>query len=336
MHGSIPILGGLFHIYEEVIIMYNVGLWGLGSHAIKNLIPAIQQSPDCNLTGIWSRKNLDASLEKSFTEVKIYNSYQEMLGDETIDVIIISTPTGLHFEQGVEVLKSGKNLWCEKSLCSDSNEVEQLVKLAKANSLLVKEMFMFLHHPQFLKIKEILDSGIIGKVNSLYARFGFPHLENSNFRYNPDLGGGSLLDSGCYPIAASHSLFGGNPVDIFSTIFTDDGYEVDTSGAALLVYENGIKSILEWGFGLSYRNEIEIWGEFGVLKANRVFSKPNDFNSEIYLIDTYGNKEIINIPPTNHFIEMFSNFIKQKDDISWNLNQSKLMMSIRKNIHNFD
>ena len=311
--------------------MYNLGLWGLGNHAIKNLLPAIENSPDCNLIGIWSRKNIRSSLNKKNPNIKLYNSYQEMLNDKLIDAIIVSTPTGLHYEQGLKVLNAGKNLWCEKSLCSNVQEVEELIQLAKKNSLEVKEMFMFLHHPQFKKIKKIIDSGIIGKIRCFTARFGFPHLEDYNFRYDSDLGGGALLDSGCYPIAAAHSLLGSNPKDIFSTIYSDEGYDVDTSGAALLTYVDGTRSILEWGFGHSYRNEMEIWGELGTIKANRVFSKPYDFNSEIRVIDGHGNEEIISIPPSNHFIEMFSNFIKIDNDNSWNLNQSKLIRYIRKN-----
>ena len=309
--------------------MVNVAIWGIGKHATRNLIPALIDCPETHLVGAWTGSGDKRVMASENFGIKCYSSHQEMLDDRNLDAIVVSTPVGLHYDHGKRVIASGKHLWCEKSLATSSQEVGGLMTLSEEYSVEVKEMFMFLHHQQFIRLKELVNSGRIGKIRSLVARFGFPHLNQNDIRYRPDLGGGSLLDAGCYPVAAAHSLIGPNPLQVWGQLWSEADHQVDTMGCAVFVYEGEKRAILEWGFGHSYRNEIEIWGTDGVIMANRAFSKPPDLSSEISIIYKDGTEEKVTFNACNHFSTMFTNFSTLPYSNQWNIDQAALIERIR-------
>ena len=257
-----------------------------------------------------------------------------MLKDKKIDVIYLATPIGLHFEQGKKILLHGKHLWSEKSLACNFQEVDKLIKIAKKKKLAVCEAFMYLYHPIFKKIKELLKKKLIGDIYFVNFNFFCPHLKKTNWRYNKKLGGGALLDLGCYPISAYLNLFNSNLKIFHSRLNTDQPFKVDTSGLAVLK-NNNLLFKLNWGLGFTYQNNCRIFGEKGYIDADPFFSKPIDRQTKIKIFKKNLVKEI-KIKKTNQFVEMldsFSNIIKDekriKDQYKVCLNQSKLMESIR-------
>ena len=306
----------------------NVSLWGLGQHAIKNIIPSLIECESTNLVGAWSRSAESRDFVSKNFSISCYQSSEELLNDSVTSAVVLCTPTGLHYRHGESILEAGKDLWCEKSLAVSPEEVINLESIASKNTCSIHEMFMFLYHPQFQTIKEIIDSGRLGELRSITSRFGFPHLGADNFRYNPDLGGGALLDAGCYPIAATHDILGSEPKEVWARIESEGSFQVDTSGHAIFRYDEGPLAFLQWGFGFSYRNEIEIWGSEGLLKAKRVFSKPSSLETEITMMFQSGSSEVLKIPPTNHFSEMFS-ILADNVASKWNTRQARLIEQVR-------
>lgn len=306
-----------------------IAIWGLGNHAIRNIIPALTASNSTKIVGLWSRNKDVLNNESKKNNVFSYASEEELLGDESIDTILLATPTGLHEEQGLRIIESGKSLWCEKSLFLPDAKNHNIFKIAKSSNLTVNEMFMFLYHPQFMMLKDLLKEGRMGRIFSLSARFCIPHLDSENIRYCNDLGGGSLLDAGCYPIAAAHSLLGPSPVRIHSFIGSEGGFEVDTFGGALFEYEGGQSAFLEWGFGMTYENSLTVRCQNGNISLLRPFSKPSDFISKLKISDSSGNIESIEIPACNHFTIMFDQECKLTN-ADWIVGQSSLLQKIIK------
>lgn len=313
-----------------------VAVLGVGEHARRNTLPALNECNAVKLIGLYGRNIECSNKESKKYNCIVYSEPVDMLSDTQIDVIYIALPVGMHAEWGQRVIQAGKHLWCEKSLTHENNITNELISEAQKRDLSVCECFMYTHHPMFERLKQYMNNMHIGTIRSITAKFGFPHIASNNIRYSKELGGGALLDNGCYPLHAVRQLAGSMPIRINSNLIYENNYDVDTMGTALLEFKSGLQAHLEWGFGHSYVNEIELWGENGIAKAKMIFSKPISQRSTIDLIDTAGKIKTEVFPESNHFIEMFSNFSSACSDSVlrksyWNdaIQQSTVMENIR-------
>lgn len=286
-----------------------VAVWGIGQHARRNVIPAINACPGLRLYGLCSRdRSSVAGLAAQFN-CKYWGTPDEMLVDPKVDVVYLSTPIGLHFLHGRAVLERGKHLWCEKPLADSLEKVSELVELSRRQGVSVNECFMYLYHPQFRELAALLRAGAVGDIQSIDCRFGIPPLERPGFRLSPDLGGGAFLDVGCYPVSAAAALYPeGEPEVLLSEILTKAGDSVDSSGRAVLGYEDGARVYAEWGINRAYRNEIGVWGRVGCAWTDRIFSKPPDYVPTIRLTNLTGVATNRLVPKGNHFVSMLEAF----------------------------
>ena len=260
----------------------NLVVWGLGKHSINKVIPAITKSKKINLYGLYTRNKKILRKEAiKFINCKIWNNEKEMLLDNKIDAIYLSTPIGLHYESGKKILNAGKHLWCEKSLASDYKQVCNLIKIAKKNNLAICEAFMYLYHPIFKKIKSLVDKKYIGEIISFTSTFCCPHLKKSDWRYKNNMGGGALLDLGCYPISSYINLFKTNSKLYYARLQKNKLFnKVDTSGAVFFKNKKTWFN-LNWGLGFNYQNNIHIIGTKGTITAEPFFSKPENLKPKI-------------------------------------------------------
>lgn len=294
---------------------YNVAVWGIGPHAARNILPALTRCAGIKLYGICSR---DADIVSKHTaELGCigWREPAEMLADPKVDVVCVSTPIALHVAHGTSVLLANKHLWCEKPLTGSDVEALTLVRLSRERGLALAEGYMYLHHPQFLYLKELIDSKKLGLLRNVTCRFGIPPLERPGFRNDPELGGGAFLDVGCYLISAVTSLFPDSALEIlFSRIDHAAESPVDSGGLAILHLENGIYVTLEWGTNCAYRNEIDLWGTLGSVSCERFFSKPADYVPRFRFLDRNGRESYKEGRPDNHFEGMFKSHRVLLDD----------------------
>lgn len=293
----------------------NVVVWGLGPHAIRNILPALKISRGINLYGVCSRNAEVVSRCVSEQACMGWTNADKMLEDSMVDVVYLSTPIGLHASQGLSVLRTDKHLWCEKPLAENTEKISELVALSLVRGKSLAEGFMYLYHPQFSQVAEILNSGTLGEIRNIACQFGIPPLERPGFRLIPELGGGAFLDVGCYPVSAAASFFPGLvPEVLFSKIDTVRGSPVDCEGRAVLRYGNGATATLNWGTNHAYRNEIDIWGSKGSVSTERFFSKPAAYVPQFRFRDLNG-REICKVSQCgNHFVAMFEAFRQLVDD----------------------
>jgi NDP-hexose-3-ketoreductase len=292
----------------------NVVVWGLGPHATKNILPAIDAVPELNLYGVCSRnRDVVAAACHEYGCVG-WSESDRLLGDPRVDAVYLATPIGLHASHGHSVLSAGKHLWCEKPLAEGPDQVEHLVALARAEGLTLGEGFMYLHHPQFEALRRTVESGRLGQVHTVTCRFGIPALERPGFRLSPELGGGAFLDVGIYPISAMVALFPADPTVVFAEIATTAGSPVDTDGRALLRYSDGCSGTVEWRTGVAYRNEIDVWGAEGSVSSERIFSKPADHVPQLRFLDLHGTARYEWVEAANHFVRMLSSFRRLVED----------------------
>jgi NDP-hexose-3-ketoreductase len=293
----------------------NVAVWGLGPHALKNILPALESCEGIQITGVCSRKEDVVSRTLDRLQCSGWTNPESMLADAKVEVVYVSTPTGLHARHGQLVLNANKHLWCEKPICETAAQAEALVRLSRDRGVTIAEAFMYLYHKQFSYLGGVLAAGRLGHVHSVTCRFGIPPLENPGFRTDPELGGGAFLDVGSYPISALVSLFPNrDPVVSFSEVIVAEGSSVDTAGRALLRYDADLTATLEWRTVAAYRNEIDLWGTDGSVSTERLFSKPPDYIPKFRFLDVNGRETLELGEPGNHFQAMFRAFIDLIDD----------------------
>jgi len=236
--------------------VYRWGLVGAGWMA-RAMAEDIALSKRVKLAGVVSRS---AESTQSFAReygAQPYASLEELLADPTIDVINITTPNQLHFEQAQLALRAGKHVLLEKPFCLNAGQTESLIQLAKDQERFLMEAMWVRFLPIQIALRELLSDPEIGELRLIQAGFhGYPTKDPGNRFFNPAMGGGSLLDLGIYPLSLVLNLFNEEPSRVtgFATI-GDTG--VDESMAAILEFPGGGRGLISSGFdGSHYQN---IW-----------------------------------------------------------------------------
>jgi predicted dehydrogenase len=248
--------------------------WGvLGVARICNrLKPAFLASKTVKLQAIASRC-LDKSrvAAKDFGFERAYGSYDELLSDPTVDAVYIPLPNTLHSEWTKKAAEHGKHVLCEKPLCPSAAEAADVVAHCRARGVRLMDGFMWPHHPRTRRVRQMLDDGVIGPVQRVTAAFTFKMepLSADNIRLQPGLGGGSLLDVGCYPVFGIRWAFAAEPVRAFARARLLNGVDVEMSGH--LLFAGGGVATFDCGFTLPYRPWMEIVGTKGVIRVPRMW-----------------------------------------------------------------
>lgn len=284
----------------------NLALWGIGQHASRTLLPAIRASEEVRLLGVHSRNRDVVAATCHAYACRSWESESEMLADPAVEAVYLATPVGLHREQGLAVLAAGKNLLCEKPLAMDRVAAGELAQAARTHGRLLFEAFMYLHHPRFVGLLEILRSGRLGRVRSISSAFTLPPLVNPGYRHDASLGGGALLDVGCYPVSLALALDSTVPTVAHARWELIAGKGVDGFGTATLRLGGGADAAMTWGYGCGYRNEVTIIAEHGSAQLDRVFTKGGETACGLTLFDQHGKPELIAYPVVSSFTAMFT------------------------------
>jgi len=316
-----------------------VAVWGLGNHAIKRIIPALDSMQKILLIGVCSRsQNVVNECSVAWNCVGWTDPFK-MLENNQVDVVYISSPIGIHTIQATQVLNAGKHVWCEKPLACKHQDTQLLIKLAKNKGLMLAESFMYMHHSQYKAVQEFINKGESGQLSSIICRFGIPSLDKPGFRDDISLGGGAFWDLASYPVSAVLGLLPEQSAKVvFSELmYESEGSNLDKKGHALLKFSGGATTYLEWAVGVAYKNEVDLWLENASFFSDKIFSKPDDYQPIYRIRDINGNEELVYGETLNQFIKMFDYFYnaigssqlcsEMYDDI---LNRSELMDRIHK------
>ena len=207
----------------------------------------------------------------------------------------------------LEASKNKIHILCEKPLRNNLDMAEKLIKIIKNNNVALMEGFMYQFHPQHDFVKSIIKETVLGEPILFQANFGFPPMNENNYRYNANLGGGALLDAGVYTLHSARKIFNKEPVNAYAIRNSyEDG--VDISGSCMLDFGDNKSAFLSYGFDNYYQNNYSIWFNKGLLKVHRAFSIPNDMKAKI-TINQNNKEEIIEIDCCNQFLAQLEYFI---------------------------
>lgn len=233
--------------------------------------PAIQASRNGELVAVASRDQDVASrfaAEHGIPEA--LGSYEAMIDHPDLDALYIPLPNGLHLEWTVRALEAGKHVLCEKPLGLSAAECDEMQGAANANGVQLMEAFMYRFHPRIDRLLEELRSGSIGDVRAIQSAFTFKLTKPGNIRLDPELGGGALLDVGCYCVNVSRTVVGDEPLEVQARArFTERGVDDELTGT--LYFENGVVAQIACSLAQERREAVDIAGTDGWMRLDSAF-----------------------------------------------------------------
>jgi xylose dehydrogenase (NAD/NADP) len=270
--------------------------WGLLSTARINrvILPPLRSSARNELTAVASRDMARAQAYGNERNIpRVFGSYEAMLTDPDVDVIYNPLPNSMHAEWTIKAAEAGKHVLCEKPLANTIEEVDAMTVAAKKAGVVVMEAFMYRHHPQTLKVKEMVESGAIGKLQVIRGSFTFKISDEGDVRLNSSLGGGSIWDIGCYPISYARLIAGSEPLEVFGWQITGKASGVDETFTGQMRFPNNVFAQFDCGFRTPQRTHMELVGD----KGNIIIKTPfNPILNEEIIVTNDDGKKIITTP----------------------------------------
>jgi predicted dehydrogenase len=254
--------------------------WGVLSTAkigLTKVIPALQRSTLGTVVAIASRdpeRGRTAAAQHGIP--RVHATYEGLLADPAVDAVYLPVPNHLHVPWSIKSLEAGKHVLCEKPIALTAAEAEHLATTARRfPKLKIQEAFMYRFHPQWLKAREIVASGGIGDLRNVHAHFSYWNVDPANVRNIAALGGGGMMDIGCYCVSFGRWLFGEEPRRVLGMTDTDPAFHTDRLASGILDFGRGTTT-LTCSTQLSPYQRVNIFGTQGRLEIEIPVNTPPD------------------------------------------------------------
>jgi predicted dehydrogenase len=249
----------------------NWGVLGNATIGRKCVIPAIQKSRNGRVQALATRSPAEAGeVADRFRIGRVYDGYDALISDPAVDAVYIPLPNHLHHPWTLKALSAGKHVLCEKPLACNAQQAREMAEHAAACGLLLMEAFMYRFHPRSRRIKQMVDEGAIGKPCLTRSAFCF-HMDDeilesgANIRLKPDMGGGALLDLGCYCVSAARWFMAGEPTRVQAqAVYHSAGVDVHLVGS--LGFAEGRLAVFEASFISALQQTYTIVGSDGAVE----------------------------------------------------------------------
>ena len=279
----------------------NWGFLGAGFVASRGLAPAVHASRGAHLYAVASRdEQRSASLEPE----RVHATYNDLLADERVDAVYISLSNSQHREWVTKSLEAGKHVLCEKPLGLNAQETEEMFATASRSSRLLVEAVWGRWHPRFARMVEFVASGAIGNIEHIETAFTFTSEMTDNYRLNPSMGGGALLDVGCYQAHAWVALTNGAidlEIEDLSRVMGPTGVDLTTDVSVRI--NSTVTAHAVSSFALPSQQQFIVQGSSGSMRTGdgESFTTWNE-TSSLQINDAFED-----FPITNAFVEMVEN-----------------------------
>ncbi|MBL4647287.1 MAG: Gfo/Idh/MocA family oxidoreductase, partial [Rhizobiales bacterium] len=252
--------------------------WGIISTAnigMSKVTPGIMKSEHSVVTAISSRdlgRAKSAAAELGIE--KAYGSYEEMLADPDIDAVYNPLPNHLHVDLTLAAARAGKHVLCEKPIGMDIKDAERLLDTPKG--ILVAEAFMVRYHPQWLRVREIVRSGELGEVKAIRSAFTYFNNNPDDVRNMNDIGGGGILDIGCYPVTAGRFFFEAEPKRVIALVERDPVFKTDRLASVIADFGEGRQLTFLISTQLTSSQSVDVYGTKARVEIIIPYNAPAD------------------------------------------------------------
>lgn len=249
--------------------------WGILSNAKiarEWVIPALQKSEYNEVVAITSRDSTRAAeCARQFDIPIVADDYQSLLALKEVDAVYNPLPNHLHVPMSIKAVEAGKHVLCEKPLGLDAEEVKQLMLCCEKHpAVAVMEAFMYRFHPQWVRAMDLIHKGEIGDVQSVHGAFTFFNRDPDNVRNKPGIGGGGLMDIGCYCVSTARTVFGREPVKVCAQFDNDPDLGVDRHASGILDFGPGTATFYCSTQSAPFQ-QVQIIGSVGALTLENPF-----------------------------------------------------------------
>jgi predicted dehydrogenase len=259
------------------------GVLGVAKIATVKVIPAMQRSELSKITAIASRdkqKAVDAAASLGIE--KAYGSYEELLADPDIDAIYNPLPNHMHVPWSIRAAEAGKHVLCEKPISLSAAECRELIAARDRTGMQIGEAFMVRSHPQWIRARNLVRSGALGELRAIVGAFSYFNRDPQNIRNIPEIGGGALMDIGCYPIQIARFLFERQPARVTGTFERDPQMHTDRLQSAILDFGTG-HCVFTCSTQMAPYQRIQILGSTGRIDVEIPFNAPPDKPTRIFV-----------------------------------------------------
>lgn len=258
---------------------------GAANIALKKVIPGMQRGELCEITALASRDG--AKAQRAAKELGIprsYGSYGELLADPEIEAIYNPLPNHLHVPWTIKAAEAGKHVLCEKPIGLNVENALPLLEVRDRTGVKIEEAFMVRTHPQWIRVVELIRSDRIGPVRSVMGQFSYNNPDPNNIRNIADIGGGGLMDIGCYLISFSRLIFQDEPRRVIGLVHEDPETRTDVLTSALLDFPTG-QSAITCSTRMTPFQRVQITGTRGRIEVQIPVNAPPDRSCRILIDD---------------------------------------------------
>jgi predicted dehydrogenase len=302
------------------------GILGVAKIATTKVIPAMQLASNVEIAAIASRDLGKAQAAASQLGIpQAYGSYEELLADASIDAVYNPLPNHLHVPWSTRAAEAGKHVLCEKPIALSVEETRELIAARDSARVKIGEAFMARTHPQWLRARELAQSGKIGDLRVVSGHFSYFNRDPQNVRNIAEIGGGGIMDIGCYPITLSRMIFGAEPLRVHAFLDRDPEFKTDRLGSVILQYPQGHASFTCSTQLVPYQR-MHIFGTTGHIEIEIPFNAPPDKPTRIFV-----NGEAEEFPVCDQYTiqgELFSRAIIENTEVPVPLEDALKNMTI--------
>jgi predicted dehydrogenase len=290
--------------------------WGILSPAaigMKKVIPAMQLGELCEVAAIASRDLARAQTAATQLAIpKAYSSYEALLADPEIDAVYNPLPNDLHALWSIKAAEAGKHVLCEKPIALDVAETRKMIAARDRTGVKMGEAFMVRTHPQWLKARQFVQGGTLGRITSVAGFFSYFNRDPKNIRNSTAQGGGALMDIGCYPITQTRFLLGEEPLEVVGMIDRDPDFGTDRYTSAMLRFPSA-QATFTCGTQMVPYQKMIVFGTQARLEIQIPFNAPPGHSCLMFLDD---GKDLHGANAQTHAAEACDQYTIQGDQFS--------------------
>lgn len=284
------------------------GVLGAAKFARDFMARAIHAAEGAELAAIATSSPDKAAPFAAFCpQLQVFDSYDALLADPSIDAVYIPLPNHLHVEWTLKAIAAGKHVLCEKPIAMFTDEYDQLITARDQSGLLVAEAFMIAHHPQFVRARELVQGGAIGDLRLVDTVFSYNNADQTgNIRNRPETGGGALPDIGVYIFGGARFVTGAEPQAIsHANIVLENGVDVFTQVNADF---GGFDYLGLVSMRMHNRQYMTFHGDAGHLTLTAPFNAGVYDQAEL-ILETASGRQVERWPAVNHYVLQVQNFV---------------------------